>query len=272
MSNQNLLTLINRLDSLPVLSSQYRDLSQLIATDQTDLQQVINIIEQKPSLVANILRMANTTYYARPIRVDSIKGAIQVIGIREVADMMLALDIIKGFGIPKGIDTERFWDHAVAVATLSKDLAECNQLNGELAYTLGLLHDLGILVIARFVPIDFKSLMNQISIDNTIYKAAFNLFGCTHYDITIRMLKFWSFQTDLYYPLVKLVNPNQHIGEDSHRLSSILHAAHKTAENHKYAFSWDVFPHVPSEIGIESPETHDFTSGIGAALLACYHN
>jgi HD-like signal output (HDOD) protein len=241
----------------------------MISGEGVDRVQLAAVIEERPAFTTNLLKLANAAYYGRPVRVDSIDAVIEVMGIKGVVDMVLTLELVKAFGLPKGIDIERFWDHAVAVATLSKEIATFNHLDGDTAYTLGLLHDVGLLLMARLAPADFKRLLSQTEPQNTVYESMPRLYGISHLDLSIAVIERWGFDRRLIEPLRIDENTNGHSDREIFRLSLLFRQAHAIAHENKYAFCWDRLPAIAPDARLKTPQQHDFASGIGAALLAC---
>ncbi len=268
-ADQSQIERVCTIENAPVLSSQYQRLSKMIRGERVDRIQLAAVVEERPSLSAKLLKLANAAYYTPPVRVNSIDTVIEVMGVNGIVDMVLTLELVKAFGLPKGIDIERFWDHAVTVATLSKELATLNGLDGDSAYTIGLLHDVGLLQIARFAPADFGFLMNQIGPQNTVYEMIPRLYGVSHFDLSIALLERWDLDSRLSEPLRMVENTKSFRDTESGQLALLLRQVHAIANENKYAFCWDRLPEVAPDARLKSREQYDFVSGIGAALLAC---
>lgn len=269
LADQSLIERICAIENAPVLSSQYRRLSEIISREAVDLVQFIAIIEERPAFTAKLLKLANSAYYARPVRCDSVEAVIEVMGVKGTVDTVLTLELVKAFGLPKSLDIERFWDHAVAVAALSKELARFNDLDGDSAYTLGLLHDIGFLQMARCAPADFRFLMSQVGPQNTAYEMMPRLYGISHLDLSIALIEHWGFEFRLREPLRMIEDSKGYREVEIGQLSLLLRQAHTIAHENRYAFCWDRLPALSSNAPFRIPEHHDFASGIGAALLAC---
>lgn len=234
-----------------------------------DLVQLAAVIDERPALAAKLLKLANSAFYDPPVRINSVNAAIEVLGIRGTVNMVLVLELVKAFGLPKSIDIERFWDHAVAVATLAQELAICNDLDSEAAYTIGLLHDVGLLLVARFAPAEFKFLMSQVGPKKPLYEMMPRIHGVSHFDFSIALLERWGFDNRLSEPLRVFEDSKGYSDPEIGQLSLLLRQAHAIAHENRYAFSWDSLPEVTKDAQLKSDTQPDFASGIGAALLAC---
>jgi HD-like signal output (HDOD) protein len=116
------------------------------------LSQVTRLVEQDPALAQMLLRHANSAWYATP-GAESVAGigpAVQRIGTSGVHSAVIASTIAGELLRPgAGFDAmaKQVWDHMVRVGPLAADLAEAFSLDADLAFTLGLTHDAGKLVL-----------------------------------------------------------------------------------------------------------------------------
>ena len=265
----DLLATLDSIKNLPVLSKHHQRLRQLTESDSTTVPDLVRVVEQDQSFAANLLKVANSAIYAQRVHVDSIARAIQVVGFQGVADLALTLEVVNGFGFPPGLDMDMFWDHALNVALRSKDLAKKNGLDGDTAYTVGLLHDVGLLVLASFVPDAFTALMQEARRGDDVFVAGRGLFGCTHLDVSIRLMERWRFPSHLSEPLLQLNQPELAQGDGLDRVALAVHNAHEICHEYGGAFSWDRLPVLSSDTTLQASKDFQFVSGLSAAILSC---
>ncbi len=149
---------IRRLRELPpVRESQQRLLKMLNADpDARDLAQAI---EQCPEVAARILGLARSAYFAQRIECRSVHDAIvRILGFRLVRNLVVGL-IMSGSFSPRrcpGFDSRRFWGDAVATAMFAHALTRAmrgkTKPNPDDCYVNGLLHNIGVLVLAHLWP------------------------------------------------------------------------------------------------------------------------
>jgi len=159
--------------------------------DSTALERRIN---RDPSLTAQILRVANSAYYGCQQEVSTVSRAIVVIGIKEVRNICISVALIQQFqGLEPAscFDRDRFWIHCFAVANhaalLADDLGlECK----EGAYVLGLLHDIGRLVMAYHLPDIFDQIANGVSRGQAPYQHEKEV-CLTHAEVGFWLCKKW---------------------------------------------------------------------------------
>lgn len=152
ISTQEIATAVRKLP-VPPLSTMR--LMRLLSTASDDVGELQQIVEQDPSLASNLLRIANSPYYRGAQPVSSARSAIVRLGARGLYEISMGLtlrrtipDPLPGYDIP----APAFSRHCVAVAVLSEALARETQAVGtHIAFTVGLLHDVGKLVVGPFL-------------------------------------------------------------------------------------------------------------------------
>jgi len=116
------------------------------------MDEVIRLIERDPALSQALLRHANSAWYASSFGapVISIRGAVQRVGTKGVHAMVMAQVVQGGLSRPGAGFNEMatmVWNHMVRTAPIARRLARVLGGGAEDAYTLGLLHDVGKLVL-----------------------------------------------------------------------------------------------------------------------------
>lgn len=147
-------THIAPLQDLPTLPAAVVDLLDLLARDDTDTPALAAKIALDPALAAKTLRLANSSFYGLPRHVSSLADAASVLGLRTLRSVVTTAALNASVPVPEceGFDFDTFWRHAVSVAVGAKVLALEVGADEEAAFTAGLLHDMGRLVLARAHP------------------------------------------------------------------------------------------------------------------------
>lgn len=151
----SIVDILAELDQLPTLNATVVRLMGMLHDDDIGFGDIENVIQTDPALTANLLRTANTTYFATSRRVESVRQAISVLGLRRLVDVVTlsAMAEVIPEKLPAyGLSAQAFWRHCVAVAVLTEGLGRrLENGRGGLAFTAGLLHDLGKLVISTWL-------------------------------------------------------------------------------------------------------------------------
>ncbi|MBK1691638.1 HDOD domain-containing protein [Ectothiorhodospira mobilis] len=138
--------------SLPAVAVR---LNALVEDPEATVADIGRLISQDPALTIRLLQVANSPFYGLSHRVDTISRAVNVIGIRQIRDLVLATTVAKAFeGIPNELmSMEDFWRHSIYCGLVARLLAEDTGLREtESVFIAGLLHDIGRLLIFNREP------------------------------------------------------------------------------------------------------------------------
>jgi putative nucleotidyltransferase with HDIG domain len=145
---------VERLRELPSLPQVIVDLQAALAREDVSLDDIADTVSLDQGLAAKTLRIANCSFYGVPSRVVSIRQAIGILGLRSVSTLLTAAAVSNCF--PRvhcpGFDLARYWRHSVAVALCAREIARGLRLDVDVAFTAGLMHDLGRLALASQSP------------------------------------------------------------------------------------------------------------------------
>ncbi|ANB02169.1 HDOD domain-containing protein [Ectothiorhodospira sp. BSL-9] len=138
--------------SLPAVASR---LNAMVDDDESTAADIGRVISQDPALTIRLLQLANSPFYGLSSRIDTITRAVQVIGTRQIRDLVLATTVTKVFdGIPNDLmSMEDFWRHSIYCGLVARLLSEDLKMrDGETMFIAGLLHDIGRLLIFNREP------------------------------------------------------------------------------------------------------------------------
>ena len=148
--------LVAQTGELATLPETVIRLLDILQDDTAAAAQVQTILERDPAMTANVLKLANSAFYGSRRRIVTVRDALVVLGNHSVAALAFATSMapvlrreLVGYGLSRG----RFWHHALlAGAASSLAIAElgAGDLRSE-AFTAGLVHDVGMLVIDPFL-------------------------------------------------------------------------------------------------------------------------
>ncbi|MDH5784513.1 MAG: HDOD domain-containing protein [Chromatiales bacterium] len=187
--------LVSQSPQVAALPLIYQRLDEAINDPHSNLSRIADIILEDSSLSARLLRLANSAMYSFPSRVETINRAITIIGTRQLQDLVLATTVVSMFrGVSaEGIDMESFWRHSIAVGICARAIAACRlEANVERFYVLGLLHDIGRLVIYMQLPQQAdESIRLSKELRLSLYQAERRLLDFDHTDVGRVLLSSW---------------------------------------------------------------------------------
>lgn len=190
---------INALKNLPVLPEASLKILEAINTPDISIDRLTAVLSLSPSLVARLLGLANSAYFARGKSITDIRTAIfQVLGLDLVKGLALGvvLNVQLDAGKCQAFNSEYFWMRslmtAVSAQKLSADCPKLNDYSSSMIYTSGLLLNIGVLVLGYIMPDQLNNILqenqkNQIIIHEEISKQ----FGQSHFQLGAVLLKKW---------------------------------------------------------------------------------
>lgn len=144
---------LDHIQKLPSMPSIVLELLESFNNENVDIATLANKIAHDQAIVARVLRVANSSFFGLSGQVSSISEAISVLGFNNLHGLVTAAAIINAFPrTEKDFNWTAFWRHSISTAVCAKVLAKHAGLNSESAFTAGLLHDIGKLVMAVYFP------------------------------------------------------------------------------------------------------------------------
>ena len=150
--------LIDRTPELPTMPSVALATHKETSRSGASAASVAALVATDPALTARVLRLANSAYYGNVRGVAAVSDAVLLLGMKAVRNLCLLAGTypwLKG-GLPAyEFGPGDLLDHSLTAAVASRTVAEGAGFDGEVAFTAGLLHDLGKVALALwFTPLD----------------------------------------------------------------------------------------------------------------------
>jgi putative nucleotidyltransferase with HDIG domain len=179
-----------RLVDLPSLPALLIEALQHTTDDQS-LTNLADKIGQDPPMVVRILRIANSPFYGMSREIGSLQQAIVLLGLNRVRNMLLGVCFSKMLPVRhKDFDYPLFLHHSMAVADCARQLANYTGIAQDIAFTAGLLHDIGRLVMVLLFPDDFSRIVNEPLPDSV--ETERRILGFDHVEIGSKAARHWN--------------------------------------------------------------------------------
>lgn len=158
-----------RIDGCPKLASLQsinRALSALVKSEGSLNSQIAEVIRRDPSLSARLLRMVNSVYFGLSTRVNNIEEAVFFLGLRQIRELSMATPVIEELEqwqqtTTSGLPWKDLWSHSIGTAILTREILAATALHvdDDTDYLIGLLHNVGKVVMAYAFPDELRTLM-----------------------------------------------------------------------------------------------------------------
>jgi len=149
------------------------------------------------AMTAMLLKLANSAFFGQRQTVSTPGEAISILGIDLLRSLVLAHGLFSqsgGFRFPT-FTLAHLWRHSVAVASATKQIAElqgCGRSRSAEFFTAGLLHDVGILILASRFPDEYAQVLaTGRKTGSDLETAEFHVLGATHGEVGGYLLGLW---------------------------------------------------------------------------------
>jgi putative nucleotidyltransferase with HDIG domain len=211
-----------KIRDLPTLPAVVGELLLTIDRDDVDIKTLADKISSDQALAAKTLRLSNSSFYGMPRKITTIGQAISILGFKSVRTLVTAAGITGSFSAPESFDLESFWKHALATAALAKATAHRRHVSEEHAFLCGLLHDIGILVMAAGFPQHYAAVAAyRAEHDSYVHEAERAVLSMDHGLIGRALAEHWKFPA-----LIQNVISDHHVDiPETDLLAAVSHVA-----------------------------------------------
>ncbi|HEY4069234.1 MAG TPA: HDOD domain-containing protein [Burkholderiaceae bacterium] len=137
---------------LPTIPSVVQRLMTALRDPEVDFRVVSKALSRDPVLSAKVLRLANSSMFGSQRSMASIDAAVGLIGVAALNKVIVACGVAAALDAVPGIDLRIFWRDALVAAVVANKLAPAVKADPDEAYTCGLLHATGHLILCRSYP------------------------------------------------------------------------------------------------------------------------
>jgi len=193
----------NQAGEIFVLSDSFIRIKELIDDESSTIDDISDVIIIDPALTGTILKLANSSFFNYPGKIDTISKAVLVLGITEVYNLVIAYFTTQAFKsiIVRQDYLDIFWEKSIDCALLIKFFGcSLNVPNAERLFILGVLHNLGELVVKQIAPEKVTECQNG---KNTClpWNRQRDVLGFTYGECGAELLKLWQLPYNLVAPI-----------------------------------------------------------------------
>ncbi len=192
---QELVKEIKNLKPIPAVINQ---ILEVIDKPHSSMADVANIIQYDQAVTASVLKTCNSVYFGLKNPAESIKDAVNLLGIDQIIDIVLmksGAEALSGKQQGYALNEGEMWKYSVSSALIAKQIAQRLSLkNKNTIFTAALLKDIGKIVLDRFVKDSFKKISNLVTNENlTFEEAEKKIIGVDHTELGGMIAKMWKF-------------------------------------------------------------------------------
>jgi putative nucleotidyltransferase with HDIG domain len=238
--------IINKVKNLPPISQAALKLVNLLEQASISNDEIVEVIKCDNLLTAKLLRACNSPYFGLDEPVATVDQAVLMLGHQQIMHIVLTLSFGSAMVVPLpgyAVEANELWRHSLLTATAAEIVAaEAYTMNVEapVAFTVGLLHDIGKLVMSQAITPEIQHEIRQLIEHEGCSRteAEKKVLGADHGEIGACLLKSWNLPDEI---VEAVGNHHQPVCEPHPKLSVITHLANCLAHLAGSAPGWDGF-------------------------------
>lgn len=199
-TDEHLRQVVTRVGNLPVLPVVFAELTDELRSPNASVKTMGEIISRDIGLATGILKLVNSSFFGLPHRVSSTEQAVTLLGIETLRALVLSHYLFSRFNTRRypafGLNT--LWSHSLGVAQCARAMATlegADKADKDACFMVGLLHDMGKLVLSELFPDEYgRVLAEAVSRNVTTREAEMDVLGVSHAEIGGYLLGLWGFE------------------------------------------------------------------------------
>jgi putative nucleotidyltransferase with HDIG domain len=249
--------LVGKRQSLPSIPDVYFKILDALQKPECTVGEIGAIVATDPGLTIKLLQLVNSAFLGFAREVSSADEAVMLLGTGTIRSLALSLNLFSAFSIPKssGGSIEQVWSHSVRVARLAQRIAKLETGDAKVmeeAFTAGILHDVGKLILADNPTTDYLTLIGQCAAGGrSLVEAEREAFQATHAEVGAYLLDLWGLPPALV-EAVALHHDPASSGDQMFSPLTAVHAANALEQEADGAAKLDLNLNYLQHLGLES--------------------
>lgn len=217
-------TLLQNPNALPTAPKVVEELISSFDNADVMVEEIARKLSLDPVLSAKLLRLANSAYYHVSRRIGNVEDAIRMLGFVTVRTLVISSGLVGGFKTVPGLDLKRFWRYSLHTAVAGKWIAKKVGVNTDLAFTIGMMHAIGQLVMHSGMAAETTELDKTVGTYDTARLAAEReAFGFDFAQVGAELALRWKFP-DIFADTIRAF-PEPDTSTPASRMAGVVHLA-----------------------------------------------
>lgn len=219
--------IVRAVKHLPSAPKVLPRLKELLSDGNSAMHEIVGFIRLDPGIAARVLQVSNSAYFSKGVRCLTVDEAVNRVGYDQVYELVsyaVASQVLVRPLDVYGIEADDLWKMSVACALSAEALALRTGQDCSVAYTIGLLHCVGMVAIDEWALRHQRSLVLACTgFPREAIESERATFGFTQAETGEAFLKHWEFPSSISEPVRWQYAPRACAGQM--RMACLLHAA-----------------------------------------------
>ena len=183
-----------------LLISQFND-------PNIEIKNISSNVEKEQVISLKVLRLVNSAAFGLPRKIASIDEAVILLGMAKLRTLVIASGIVSSASKIDNFNTQEFWLESFCTANYAKWLANEANCNADITFTVGLISNLGRVLIHLGLEKEASEIEKRIKEGHTRSFIEKMRLGFTSQDVSAELCKLWKFSDELIIPVAQCAEP-----------------------------------------------------------------
>ena len=232
---QDILMDVGGVPSVPVV---YKEVMKAMQEEDVSVQKIAELIEKDAGLASKVLQIVNTSDMGLAQRVTNVVQAVKALGLENIRNLVLMAEVFQPADddvMPNNFDLDSLWHHCLKVAKYARTIAESETIDNKIAedaFTAGLLHDIGQIILAMRKPDEFgRAIRESIEGSIPLVEKEKEIIGATHSEIGGLLLELWGLPDPIVEAITFHNDPSLCSTQDNFGALTAIHVANYFCED-----------------------------------------
>lgn len=198
---------LDSIGEIKAMSPAVMQVMSLTGNPHCSLDKVVRAVRNDHAIALKLLKLANSAVYNRGEPIDSVAKAVTRIGLDNIRTAVLNLSVVESFSNEATadlVDFGRFWEHSIGCGLIASKIATSLEMDiADSAFTMGLLHDVGRMVLLEYDSERYRRVMETARTQGLpLDLVEKRMLLVSHADMMDRVLRSWNFPKSLIDPIV----------------------------------------------------------------------
>jgi putative nucleotidyltransferase with HDIG domain len=237
---------IAKVQKLPAVSQAALKLVSLLDQPAVSNEDIVTVLKYDNVLTAKLLRACNSPYFGFEEKVFSVEQAVLILGHQQILHMVLSLAFGNAMSttLPGyAIEAKELWSHSITTAVAAEQLVKSGipmELEPPVAFTAGLLHDIGKLALNQVLDADAQTAIRSCIAQKHLPRNAAEkeILGTDHAEVGARLLETWLLPDEI---VEAVANHHHPISTPAPKLSALIHVSNCLVHLIGSTLGWDCY-------------------------------
>ncbi|MBS1813176.1 MAG: HDOD domain-containing protein [Acidobacteria bacterium] len=210
LTDRKLRRLVAQLQLIPSMPDLYAQMIKEMQAPEPSIKKISEIMQQDIGMTVKVLQITNSAFFGLRRNITDVSEAASLLGLDILTSLVLSVGIFSQLQGEKQLDVvDPLWEHSLAIGNRAKAIASSATPHLAVdAFTAGLLHDIGRLVIAVKLPNEYEAIQARVKTgQSTQAEAEEEILGARSSAIGAYLLELWGLPGSIIEAVAFLHNP-----------------------------------------------------------------